>query len=138
MDNYSDLLRQAGLKATVQRIGVLDILHEMGHGNIDEIYQKVQERHPSISLATVYKSVDTLLDKRVILEIPIAGSKTKYEIKKEEHLHLICRNCGSITDESVEAIPHHLLEETARKDGFSLENSQINLYGLCSACQSTT
>ena len=138
MNYYSDLLRQSGLKATVQRIGVLDILHEMGHGSIDEIYQRVQERHPSISLATVYKNVDTLLSKEVILEIPIAGSKSKYEIKKEEHIHLICRKCGSVTDESIEDVPHHLLEKIAQKDAFAIESSQINLYGICQSCQSVT
>jgi Fe2+ or Zn2+ uptake regulation protein len=134
-ENYTDILRNSGLKATVQRIGVLDILHEMGHSSIDEIYEKVQQRHPSISLATVYKNVDTMLEKGVILEIPIAGAKSKYEIKKEEHIHLICQRCGSVTDESMEKLDCHRLDEITAKSRFSLSYSQVNLYGICEACQ---
>lgn len=135
MNSYNELLNSSGLKATNQRIGVLEVLHDTGHSTIDEIYRTVQMNHPAISLATVYKNVDILLQKGVLVEVPIAGAKSQYEIKKHDHIHLICQKCGSVTDGPIESIPQSQFAKIARKDGFSLKSSQINLYGICHKCQ---
>ena len=135
MKEFNTLLNQAGLKATNQRLGILEVLHKMGHSTIDEIYQIVLRSHPSISLATVYKNVDMMLQKGVLAEVPIASAKTQYEIKKGDHIHLICEKCGSVTDETIEAIPQSELKHIAQKDHFSVKRSQINLYGICRSCQ---
>jgi Fur family ferric uptake transcriptional regulator/Fur family peroxide stress response transcriptional regulator len=138
MDNYHQLLNQSGLKATNQRIGVLEVLQETGHSTIDEIYHSVKKQHPAISLATVYKNIDIMLEKGVLVEVPIAGAKSQYEIKKHDHIHLICQECGSVTDEVIGEMPRRQLAEIAQKDDFSLSSSQINLYGICHNCQAAS
>ena len=136
MKNHSELLRESGLKATIQRLSILEILQETGHSTIDDIYAVVRKKHASISLATVYKNIEILLEKGVLEEVPLAGSKSKYEIKKHDHIHLICQVCGSVEDEMMKTAPREQLERIAQKDDFVLSQSQINLYGICRNCQS--
>jgi len=135
MKEFHTLLNQAGLKATNQRLGILEVLQKTGHSTIDEIYQIVLKSQPSISLATIYKNVDTMIQKGVLAEVPIATAKSQYEIKKGDHIHLICEKCGNVTDETIEVISQAELEHIAQKDHFSLGRSQINLYGICHSCQ---
>jgi len=137
MINYSELLNQSGLKATHQRIGILEVLHDTGHSTIDEIYQRVKAEHPAISLATIYKNVDVMVGKGVLVEVPIAGTKSQYEIRKDDHIHLICQNCGSVRDESIDVISQEDLRRIAAKDEFAIARSQINVYGLCHNCQAS-
>lgn len=135
MKNHSELLRESGLKATIQRLSILEILQGTGHSTIDDIYVTVREKHASISLATVYKNIEMLLEKGVLAEVPLAGRKSKYEIKKHDHIHLICQVCGSVEDETMDAIPQEQLTRIAQKDDFILSQSQINLYGICRNCR---
>ena len=133
--NHSELLRESGLKATIQRLSILEILQETGHSTIDDIYATVRKKHASISLATVYKNIEMLLKKGVLVEVPLTGTKSKYEIKKHDHIHLICQVCGSVEDETMDAIPQEQLACIAQKDDFILSQSQINLYGICRNCR---
>lgn len=135
MKSHSELLRESGLKATIQRLSILEIVQGTGHSTIDDIYATVREKHSSISLATVYKNIEILLQKEVMTEVPIAGRKSKYEIKKSDHIHLICQECGSVEDEMMETMPQEQLMRIAQKDDFTLSQSQINLYGICRNCQ---
>ena len=98
MGDYISLLKNSGLKTTFQRLYILQVINEHGHLNVDEIYTKVLVVHPSISLATIYKNILMLVEKGVIKEIPIEGKKSKYEIIKEDHFHLICIECGHVED----------------------------------------
>jgi len=59
------------------------------------------------------------------------GEKSKYELKKEEHMHLICQACGEIQDTAITQKTHEALVI----ENFQLNSSQINLYGLCQKCQ---
>jgi len=135
MSVYSELLNRSGLKATSQRLGILEVLEKRGHSSIDEIYHIVLESQPSISLATVYKNVDIMLKKGVLVEVPIAGAKSQFEIKKHDHIHLICQECGRVTDETIRVVPQEELERLALKDDFIFDRAQINLYGICRQCR---
>ena len=76
-----------------------------------------------------------LLEKGVLAEVPLTGRKSMYEIKKHDHIHLICQVCGSVEDETMDAIPQEQLASIAQKDDFILSQSQINLYGICRDCR---
>jgi len=133
--NYTAMLNNAGLKATLQRIGILEVIHSAGHCSVDEISALVDSKLPNLSLATIYKNVLTMRDLNILVEVPIAGNKSKYEIKKMEHIHLICEECGRVEDEILESIPQESLYAIAQRDSFTLKRSQINLYGLCQDCR---
>jgi len=133
--DFAQLLKAHELKATFQRMTILSAIEKMGHLNVDEIYDIVRETHPTLSLATVYKNIITMVDRGVLVEVPISGHKSKYEICKEEHVHLICRECGAVSDQDLDDVLVEDARSIARKNAFVLENSQVNLYGVCAQCQ---
>ena len=132
MTDYIALLKSNGLKATIQRTSILKAIESAGHINIDDIYEAVKEQHPTLSLATIYKNIILMQQNNVIVEVPMNGEKSKYELKKDDHIHLICQSCGMIQDK-------HLTPQTEQTlviENFQINNAQINLYGLCQSCQS--
>lgn len=93
-----ELLKNANLKATPQRLGVLKVLNKHTHPTIDELYAEIKKDYPSISLATVYKNLNALIDEKLAVEVNIPNQKTKYDIYEKPHIHVICENCGEIID----------------------------------------
>ena len=132
MTNYVDILKSSGLKATLQRLSILEIIDMQGHIKIDDLYQEMHKTHPTLSLATVYKNILTMIDKSVILEVPIIGKKSYYELKKLDHIHLICNSCNSINDIDIDSSKIDFLNSS---NNFLLSHSQVNLYGTCADCQ---
>lgn len=132
MQNYVNLLKENGLKSTFQRVQILEAISMCGHKDIDEIYNDVVKLHPTISLATVYKNLIIMKDSGVLCEVSISGKKSKYEIRKDSHLHLICTHCSSIEDYPIEVSFDNII----KLQNFELEKKEINLYGKCSKCHS--
>lgn len=131
MINYISILQNSDLKATIQRTSILKSIDTSGHLNIDEIYEDVKKKFPTLSLATIYKNIILMQQHNVIVEVPMSGEKPKFELYKAEHIHLICQKCGTIQDSEM---------TKERQDALMIENfnvklSQINLYGLCKNCQ---
>lgn len=93
-----EMLKSAGLKATPQRLCVLKSLSSHTHPTIEELYAIVRKEHPSISLATVYKNLWALVEARLVVEIAVAGQKTRYDIYEKEHIHVVCKHCGAVSD----------------------------------------
>ena len=96
--DYTELLKQAKLKATPQRLCVLKILSNHAHPTIDELYKQIKTEYPSISLATVYKNLNTLINENLVVEVNSPNQKAKYDIYEHPHIHLVCSNCGNIQD----------------------------------------
>lgn len=135
MTDYPLLLKEYGLKATFQRMQILENIEKYGHLSVDDIYAKVSKTYPSISLATVYKNIILMVENSVLVEVPISGKKLKYELNKEEHIHLVCTICGEVEDRPLIEETHRLLNKLSQNENFHLTKQQINLYGICSSCQ---
>jgi Fur family peroxide stress response transcriptional regulator len=127
------LLKSHQLKATPQRLAIIQLMHQSGHISIDELYQKIREKFTSISLATLYKNVNTMLDVTLIREVKIAGQKTKYEIEKEAHAHIMCKSCGELKD--IEYDPHSILQKSIEMSHYKAEDISIVISGVCPECQ---
>ncbi|WP_103581988.1 Fur family transcriptional regulator [Campylobacter concisus] len=95
---YVSLLKQSGLKVTPQRLSVLRILDRHTHPTIDELYDEILKENPSVSLATVYKNLNTLKDEGLVVEVNIVNQKARYDIYEHPHIHVVCENCGSVED----------------------------------------
>ncbi len=128
MIDYISLLKGNDLKATIQRTNILKSIDKAGHINIDEIYEDLKEDYPTLSLATIYKNIILMVQQNVIIEVPINGKKSKYELKKDDHIHLICKSCGNIEDRELNDCDMDI-------DNFQIISKQINIYGLCKNCQ---
>lgn len=130
---HEHLLKSHQLKATPQRLAIIQLMHQTGHITIDELYQMIREKFTSISLATLYKNVNTMLDVSLIREVKIAGQKTKYEIEKESHAHVVCKSCGELKDIAVD--PLSLLQKSMAVNHYKMDEVSIVISGICPECQ---
>jgi len=135
MTDYATLLKESGLKATFQRMNILEVIEKSGHMAIEAIYDEVVKVHPSLSLATIYKNIILMVEKGVVVEVPIAGLKPKYELAKEDHIHFVCTECGEVEDKPCIAETDKVLHDLTDQEHFVLNKRQINLYGVCEKCQ---
>ncbi|MBE2986217.1 transcriptional repressor [Campylobacter sp. RM12920] len=99
---YISMLKHSGLKVTPQRLSVLKILDRHTHPTIDELYEEILKENPSISLATVYKNLNTLKDEGLVVEVNIVNQKPRYDIYEHPHIHVVCEGCGNVEDISYE------------------------------------
>ncbi|BAT71783.1 Fur family transcriptional regulator, peroxide stress response regulator [Thermosulfidibacter takaii ABI70S6] len=127
-----EMLASKGLKATYQRIVLLEILRDHHHLDIEAIFKKVKERIPSISISTVYNNIKLLQDAGLVKEVKIPRFKTLYEVNPEDHIHLVCEKCGKIMDLPV-------AKETLKKNFYDFVQTEITdlevvLFITCKEC----
>lgn len=130
---HEHLLKHHQLKATPQRMAIIELMHHAGHISIDDLYQKIREKFASISLATLYKNVHTMMDVSLIREVKIPGQKTKYEIEKETHAHVMCKCCGELKD--IPFDPTSLLQKSMDLSHYKADDVSIVISGVCPECQ---
>jgi Fur family peroxide stress response transcriptional regulator len=130
--NYETLLREHSLKVTPQRLGILSIMHSSGHINVEELFTHIKKRFASISLATLYKNINAMLDKKLISEVKIPNMKAKYEISKAPHIHMLCTSCHEFIDLRLDL--NDLVATASLKSNYRVEDTNIILSGLCERC----
>jgi len=96
--SHVEILKLHSLKATPQRLCVLGVLEKYGHVTLEDIEQFTKLKFPTLSLSTIYRNINEMLKKDILSEVKIANKKEYYEIKKENHAHLVCSKCGKIED----------------------------------------
>ncbi len=126
---YVQLLGEKSLKTTPQRIAMLGILDKRGHADVEDIYGEIKREFVSISLATVYKNINTLLDAGIIQEIKVPQKRSKYEITKHKHSHFVCEKCGEVYD--IEA-PRKI--DVDLPEGFKPKEASLMIIGICKSC----
>jgi Fur family peroxide stress response transcriptional regulator len=131
--NYENLLHEHTLKATPQRLGILSLMHANGHISIDELFEQIKKQFSSISLATLYKNINAMLESSLITEVKIPNMKPKYEIAKDTHAHLLCDACGEFKDISIDL--EKLISLTEAKSNYALKDTSLIFSGLCEKCQ---
>lgn len=131
---HEHLLKQHHLKATPQRIAIIDLMQRAGHISIEDMYESIKEKFASISLATLYKNIHSMMDVHLIREVKVSGHKTKYEIEKASHAHVVCKRCGELKDIPVE--PASLLQNGGLDiSGYEADDVSIVITGICPDCQ---
>lgn len=127
-------LREKKLKVTPQRIAILKAIEASGHMGVEEIYEKIKKRYPSVSLATIYKNITTLNEANILREIKAPSQKQKYELSCDRHIHVSCEKCGKLQDVhlDVDQISQRCMNET----GYKLFDVSAVFIGLCPECAS--
>ncbi len=133
MNNFTETLRAHHLKATPQRLEIANILYKKGHVSIEDLYETLLKKFNSISLATIYKNVNIMIENAFIQEIKIPNQKSVYELSKEAHAHLVCNNCGMIEDITLDL--SSISELAAHQTNFQINKADLVFSGLCSNCQ---
>jgi len=95
MKDYREILKTYNLKATPQRMYMIEEIEKKGHIDIDNLYESLKNIFPYISLATVYKNINSMMDNGFITEVKIPKHKARYELSKERHAHFFVKNAGN-------------------------------------------
>ena len=132
---FRELCAAHGLAATHQRQVLYEVMQTMpGHPSPEEVYARIKERIPSISLATVYKNIHLFLESGVLQEVSLHHGSLRVEMNHHRHHHLVCSQCKSIVDIGEEQLG---LQAKPKRlpGGFQAQRYAIDVIGICAACQ---
>ena len=119
----------AGLKMTAQRRTVLHVLETAeDHPSVDEVYQRAKALDPSISIATVYRTLHLLDEMNLVQRHDFNESFSRFEVNLEHHHHLVDVDTGEVT-EFVDEELEHLKAKIAAQLGYELIDHRLELYG---------
>lgn len=136
VDDLRQKLQSSGHRITPQRLCILRALLDSNtHPSAEEIYAQVKQISPTTSLATVYKTLDTLREMGEVLEIQPGDGRQHYDgVRPHFHPHVICTHCGEIQDVEVEGLTG-LPGLAQSASGYEIHAQRVEFYGLCAACQ---
>jgi len=128
------LLRGAALRVTRPRVAVLTAVYEHPHADTDSIIGVVRANLGDVSHQAVYDVLRALTDAGLLRRIQPSGSVARYESRVgDNHHHVVCRACGSISDVDCAVGTTPCL--TASDDhGFSIDEAEVIYWGMCSTC----
>ena len=130
-----EALRSRGIPLTHQRLAIYDRLkRSKEHPSAEEIYRALKPRHPALSLATVYKTLQTFESLGLIRLVNRPHTQARYDAITDRHHHLICGACGRIEDlfdPRLDALP-----APGPTGGFVVTDHSVHFRGLCGKCAS--
>lgn len=138
-DTTAARLSAAGERVTRQRLIVADTLARAG-GQLtaSELYDRVRQAEPSLGRATVFRTVDRLVDAGVARRLELEGHVYAYvACQPQHHHHLSCTSCGRV-EEIPESWVASLADRATRHLGFEIDDARLDFYGRCSACRLRT
>ena len=130
----SEVLKGAGLQVTAQRLAVFRAVQSSPHAMADEICDNVRGEIGAISRQAVYDALKAMFEHRLIRRIQPAGSSARYELRLDNHHHLVCRQCGSLvdTDSTSGKAPSLNAKD---KQGYLIDEAEVIYWGTCPDCQ---
>ena len=137
MSSENQELRKAGLKVTLPRVKILQILEnsDKKHMSADDVYFALKEAGEEIGLATVYRVLTQLEDATLVSRHNFEGGRAVFELTPDDHHdHIVCTSCGKIR-EFFDAIIEERQVMIAEKLGFRITDHSMHLYGICPDCQ---
>jgi len=129
-----EALRAAGLRVTPQRMAVfLEMLNSTGHPSVADIHRRVQDRLPTVSLDTVYRTLRKLSELGLINPVSSSGEGVRFDSRINHHHHFICARCGRIIDfDSRELDKVPIPQDMARMG--EVWDAHMEVRGICSDC----
>ena len=134
-------LRAAGLRVTAARVALLEAVRDGDHLGVEALATRVRDRIGHVSLQAVYDALDALTAAGLIRRIEPAGSPARFEGRiGDNHHHLVCRSCGTVTDVACAVGEAPCLTPSdydGALDGFVLDEAEVIYWGLCPDCSAS-
>jgi Fe2+ or Zn2+ uptake regulation protein len=129
----TDLFRARGLKVTPQRQRIFAVLHDNPeHPTAEGVYAAVSAEMPTISLRTVYQTLNDLAAMGELAALELGTGSTRFDPNLDTHHHLVCDRCGKVLDVEAEIRDLDLPED--RRQGFVIDATQVVFRGSCAEC----
>jgi len=133
----NDELKKAGLKVTLPRLKILQILDKTKdhHLSAEDIYRMLLDSGEDIGLATVYRVLTQFEEAGLVVRHNFESGQSVFELDHgSHHDHLVCVKCGRV-EEFVDEVIEKRQEEIAKEKGYSITDHSLNIYGICEKCQ---
>lgn len=137
MGSENQELRKVGLKVTLPRVKILQILEssENKHMSAEDIYKALIEGDHDVGLATVYRVLTQFESAGLVMRHHFEGGHSVFELTSTDHHdHMVCNQCGKV-EEFFDIIIETQQDKIAEKYGFKITDHSMYLYGICSDCQ---
>jgi len=134
---FSDFLKRRGLKTTRERTALFDeIFSTHRHFDAEDLVLRMRERGAKISRATVYRTLQWMVDAGVARKVDFGEGRFRFEhsYRHPRHFHLICKSCNR-SSEFLSSDIEGLIEEIAAARGFAARQSVLQIYGTCEECR---
>ena len=132
----ADKLSKLGYRLTPQRIMIVSAIEDShDHISAEEIYSQVVAKFPNVNISTVYRTLELLQQLGLVTETDLGGGRVRYHpTDKGHHHHLICQECGTITDLN-ESVLSPLKDALLREYNFIADLRHIGIFGRCIKCR---
>jgi len=133
----SEDLREAGLKATLPRVKILEIMERSSvrHLSAEDLYKALLEDGEDVGIATIYRVLTQFESAGLVTRHHFEGGISVFELNQgEHHDHILCIKCGKV-EEFVDEVIEQRQKDIAEKSGFSMTDHSLNIYGICKDCQ---
>lgn len=132
-------LKEAGLKATLPRLKILEILEnsseEQRHMSAEEVYDLLRVQDEKIGLATIYRVLTQFEGAGLVNRHNFEGGHAVFELNEgHHHDHILCVKCGRV-DEFVDQTIEQRQKDIAAEHGFTITDHSLTIYGICGDCQ---
>ncbi len=132
----SKRLQKYGFHLTPQRLAIYNfMIDNKEHPTANEIYRELKTEFPSLSLATVYNTLEMFAKVGFVNILgSIGDGKVHYDANREPHINLACVSCHKIVDLPSDHVAR-MMEEISETKGYNILGTRIVVYGICSTCQ---
>ncbi len=142
MESICRKLHSSDYRITPQRQTILKVFIENAskHLSAEEIYYLVKEKHPEVSLATVYRTLDLLAELGILQKMNFNDGRSRYEFTEQDnqhlhhHHHMICLRCGKVT-EFEDILLDSLEDVIAKRTNFKIVDHHVKFFGFCENCR---
>ncbi len=133
--DITTMLREKGFKVTPQRLAIYDVLcGTKEHPSAEMVFNQLQPYYPTMSLATVYKTIEILRKIGLVQVLNVGEDSFRYDAHVENHPHIRCILCKRVEDvQEIDATA--FVEQVAQKLAYRLTGQQFYFYGVCPECQ---
>lgn len=119
-----------------KRNAILECLRSTNrHPSADMVYSMLQEEHPDISMATVYRNLSRFRSQGVIQCVATVRGTERFDANTDPHVHFICSNCDEVIDLHQIQVPQELTASVETTSGCRPDGCQLTFTGLCQKCR---
>lgn len=137
VERFVGYLREHNLPVTAQRLAIADVLlTSERHLSAEEVAQEVSARGRAVGTATVYRTIDTLLESGLVVERDFGEGFRRFEPARDipHHEHLVCTQCGKVEEFRDERL-ERMTTLVAESRGFARQRHRLVIHGVCRDCQ---
>ena len=134
MKILKNMLKEKGIKPTYQRLKILEYMGNNlnNHPTVEMVYEELLKDNPTLSLTTVYNTLNNFLEKGLVFGVTITGTEVRYDFDTKSHHHFLCKICGQIKDIDIKCA--YAQGEKKTVSGHRIDEVHGYFKGICKDC----